>query len=484
MAVLDQKPAGLEGHTHVIGLTRTGKSFAIAGWVLEAVRSGYGVLMIDPHGELYDQLVDSLVYLSTKDPALISRVFLFDPSDARCPGLDPLRLLPGENKAERADNLTDAICNIGKVDPAVVVLLRRVLRNLFKVLIEKDEPMASALKLLTDIVNADKRGRLKLLEGVSDLYARMFFIDEMPKGERGNEWFRSTKNRLEPLLSNPRFEVLFNRSRPSVNPLSIIENGQVMLVKTSKGLFTEEASNLLSSFFVTTFQQAAIRRSNKDKVFWMVLDEFHGYTSRAISALLSETGKYNTKVLMAHQYLYQIEDQQLREAVLSQVTDRIVFQIGDHDADELVTAIFRPDTNEIKHFQWRFQQIANTILVTPDITFRPLDEVETELKYRLTDHGLKPREFYLKRRNHRPIKLKSNDFAPKRVVAHVRDEFLTLVAPPAIIPGKSHVVNDAPLRESSVTEPVGEVANVKLIPKVLMSKTMESRSNYIPLWAA
>ena len=84
-----QIPLGLAGHTHIIGRTGTGKSRLIAERVLAGIRAGYGVCVVDPHGELYDLLRDYLAGYSLQFPELNKRVVLFDPLDSRCPGFDP-----------------------------------------------------------------------------------------------------------------------------------------------------------------------------------------------------------------------------------------------------------------------------------------------------------------------------------------------------------------------------------------------------------
>ena len=62
-------------HTHVIGASGTGKSTLMVNAILQDVEAGRGVAVLDPHGDLIDEILGRVPEHRTED------VILFDPSD-------------------------------------------------------------------------------------------------------------------------------------------------------------------------------------------------------------------------------------------------------------------------------------------------------------------------------------------------------------------------------------------------------------------
>jgi hypothetical protein len=66
-------------HTYVIGQPGTGKSRALESWVMQDVASGHGVGVIDPHGDLFRNL---LARISSK-PEIWDRVVILNPCNPK-----------------------------------------------------------------------------------------------------------------------------------------------------------------------------------------------------------------------------------------------------------------------------------------------------------------------------------------------------------------------------------------------------------------
>lgn len=458
-----QIPLGLAGHTHILGRTRTGKSRLIAERVLAGIREGYGVCVVDPHGELYGLLRDYLAGYSLKFPQLNQRVILFDPLDSRCPGFDPLHLWPDELVADRAEFLTNVICDVFHSDQNITVLLARVLRNLFAALIESDRPLADAMDFLARIVDPNQREQI--LAKVENEHVRRFWLQSLPSRiEAAKELLKSTENRLAPLLTNPRYIPIFNRSRDGIDLLKIVERGLVLLVNAPKGLIGEHNSKLLGAFVTASLQQAVMRRRNKQRLFWTVLDEFQLYTSPSITSLFAEVGKYNNMLMVAHQHLSQIKDESLLDSVMTQCTDSIVFSIDENDAEVICKRMFKPSLDQVKHAKLRYQQLGGQIYAFPDITWRPMNEI-WELEARKLSDDLNPRYFYQKRRNMPAFRFSSKNLPDPNVPEGVIESFIDRVSPRVIVRVVKLEAEEIPQKEPIVSSP-----NQKL-------------PEYIPLWA-
>lgn len=64
------------GHMYVIGKTGTGKSTMLKSMAVSDIFNGYGICVIDPHGDLATELLDYVPESRIKD------VIYFNPSDS------------------------------------------------------------------------------------------------------------------------------------------------------------------------------------------------------------------------------------------------------------------------------------------------------------------------------------------------------------------------------------------------------------------
>jgi hypothetical protein len=183
-----------------------------------------------------------------------------------------------------------------------------------------------------------------------------------------------------------------------------MDEGKVLLVNTSKGELMDDNSRLLGAFMVAQIQQAAMTRTELPpdlrQPFLLVLDEFQNYVSPAISTLLEETGKYRIALLLAHQYLAQLDDEKLRAAVLSQCRDTICFGVGEDDARLLFSKFFRPNLKQVKHLDLKPANWGNNlVLPSLEITWRSVAEI---LEYERRKFELEPRYFWHKQHGSEP----------------------------------------------------------------------------------
>jgi hypothetical protein len=123
-----------------------------------------------------------------------------------------------------------------------------------------------------------------------------------------------------------------------------MDDGKIMICNLSKGRMGEENSSLLGSLIITKLQLAAMERidtseeSRRD--FYLYVDEFQNFVNTDIfSNILSEARKYRLCLIMAHQYVSQL-DKNVMEAVFGNVGTIISFGIGAMDAELLETVFY------------------------------------------------------------------------------------------------------------------------------------------------
>jgi len=106
----------------------------------------------------------------------------------------------------------------------------------------------------------------------------------------------------------------------------------------SKGRVGEDSSRLLGALLVTKLQLAAMSRVDipeKDRNdFILYIDEFQNFSTDSFASILSEARKYRLSLVLAHQYINQMEEK-VRDAVFGNVGTMITFRVGAEDGEFL-----------------------------------------------------------------------------------------------------------------------------------------------------
>ena len=120
-----------------------------------------------------------------------------------------------------------------------------------------------------------------------------------------------------------------------------MDNSRIFIANLSKGELGATASNILGSLLVTWFQTSAMGRASipeSDRVpFYLLLDEFHNFTTTTFAGALSEARKFGLSLTLANQYLGQMKPE-TKDAVLGNVATVIAFRCGADDAEVLERA--------------------------------------------------------------------------------------------------------------------------------------------------
>ncbi|KKS01172.1 MAG: hypothetical protein UU54_C0010G0014, partial [Candidatus Yanofskybacteria bacterium GW2011_GWA2_41_22] len=117
------------------------------------------------------------------------------------------------------------------------------------------------------------------------------------------------------------------------------------MVNISRGRIGEDASRLLGALLVTKIQLAAMSRVDipepERRDFFLYVDEFQHFATESFANILSEARKFHLGLIMAHQYIKQMEEP-VRDAVFGNVGTIISFRVGAEDA-EFLEKWFAPD---------------------------------------------------------------------------------------------------------------------------------------------
>ncbi len=311
---------------YVIGKTGTGKSTLLETLAWQDFEAGRGFALVDPHGDLVESLADRMrainpervVYLNACDPWLML-------------GYNPLRQVR-EDKIPLA--VSGVLETLKKIWPdAWGVRMEHVLRNSLYALLERsDSKLPDILALYTD-----EDYRKKVVRRIRNEVVKRFWTEEFehyPPRLRA-EACAPIQNKLGALLSDPTLYRILVEPTIDLHFRKLMDEGLVLLVNVSKGRLGEESSLVLGSLIVSTLGLAAFSRAEVDpeqrRSFFVYLDEFHNFTTLMLANMMSELRKYGVGLVLAHQYLNQLEPE-IRYAVLGNAGTLISFRVGPDDA--------------------------------------------------------------------------------------------------------------------------------------------------------
>ncbi len=316
----------LSRHVYVIGGSGVGKLQAMEGWAIDLMRGDQGVGVIDPHGELYHNL---LARIAVHGERIHPKVVLFDPlNPAHKVGFNPLELQVGEVAERKAQFLSNVIAKLFHADPLLTARMQRILFHTFWLLIQNH------LLEFEEVLTNPTYRKLLLQRVSSESSLRRYWQQEFPTQERlVKEWTQSSLNKVGALVTDPDFAPVLGQQHSTINFRTIMDEGKILLVNLPKGIFGETNSHLMGAFIVAQIQQAVMARAavtySAYRPFTLFLDEFQNYATDDIHEILAETRKYRLALVMAHQYYAQLlENPKLQAAVLNTVGNLVVFRVG------------------------------------------------------------------------------------------------------------------------------------------------------------
>jgi hypothetical protein len=310
----------------VIGKTGVGKSTLLETLAWQDFEAGRGFALVDPHGDLVEQLAERI---RASDP---ERVIYLNACDPWQPfGYNPLRRVR-EDKIPLA--VSGTLETLKKIWPdAWGVRMEHVLRNSLYALLERDSStLPDILALFTD-----EDFRKEVVRGIRNEVVKRFWETEFenyPPRLRA-EVCAPIQNKLGALLSDPTLRRILVEPEIDLHFRKLMDEGTVLLVNVSKGRLGEESSLVLGSLIVSTLGLAAFSRAESTpetrRPFFVYLDEFHNFTTLMLANMMSELRKYGVGLVLAHQYMHQLE-QDIRHAVLGNAATIISFRVGPEDA--------------------------------------------------------------------------------------------------------------------------------------------------------
>ncbi len=331
-------------HFYIIGKSGSGKSVMLEWMAGQDIANGEGVCVIDPHGDLVEDICARVPKERAKD------VVVFDPGDRERPmGLNILEAKTEEEK-ERAS--LDAMEIFIKLFGNEIFgpRIQHYFRNGCLTLMADQEEGATLIDIPRLFID-DEFQRYKVAK-IKNPVIKAFWTNEMAKtGDREKqEMIPYFTSKFGPFVTNTTMRNIIGQTKSAFNIREAMDNQKVVLVNLSKGKIGGINAQLLGLIMVSKINQAAMGRADmpKDqrKDFYLYVDEFQNFATDTFASILSEARKYRLNLIMAHQYIAQLsesaggvavgqKDSKIKDAVFGNVGSMVSFKVGADDAEYL-----------------------------------------------------------------------------------------------------------------------------------------------------
>lgn len=316
-------------HMYIIGKTGMGKSTLLENMIVDDMRKGRGLAVIDPHGDLAEWVIGYIPKNRT------NHTIIFDPSDKEWPiAFNMLEDIDPELRPLIASGLIWIFKKIfwESWGPR----LEHILRNTIMALLESPNSTLISIPLML----TSEVFRSKVVSRITDPVVKKFWTGEFAQFSPSQriEAINPILNKVGQFLSSPLLRNVLGQPKNSFSLRWAMDNGKIIIVNLSKGKIGEDASSLLGAMIITKFQLEAMSRANivekERKDFYLYVDEFQNFATDSFATILSEARKYKLNLVMANQYIDQMTET-VRGAVFWNVWSLVSFQVWIHDAQIL-----------------------------------------------------------------------------------------------------------------------------------------------------
>lgn len=382
-------------HLYVIGQTGTGKSKFMTNTIIQDIKAGNGVCMIDPHGTDIEEVLGAI------PPERYEDIIYFDPSRMeRVVGLNMLEydVTKPEQKTFVVNELFSIFQKLYGANPeSMGPMFEQYFRNATLLVMEDPESGNTLMDISRVMVDAQYR-RYKLSKAKNPVVVQ--FWSEIATKAGGEAALENIVpyivSKFDVFTANDYMRPIIGQQHSAFNFRQIMDERKILLVNLSKGRLGEINANLIGMIFVGKILMAALSRvddpSKSFPPFYLHIDEFQNVSTPAIASILSEARKYKLSLTVVHQFIAQL-DQQIKDAVFGNVGSLVAFRVGTEDA-QFLESQFSPvftakDIMNTPNYNAVVRILANGVPTKPfSVAMRPPIQSNPELATQLIDYSL------------------------------------------------------------------------------------------------
>jgi hypothetical protein len=325
-------------HMYVIGKSGMGKSTMLENMAIQDIQNGEGFAFIDPHGSTAEKLLDFVPKERVKD------VLYLAPFDVDNPiGFNIMEDVGYDQRHKVVAGLMGTFERIWK--DTWSARMQYILQNTLLALLEY--PGSTIIDVNRMLIN--KAFRDDVIKHIGDPVISSFWKEEFANftDSYAREATPAIQNKIGQFISNPLIRNIVGQPVSSFDVREMMDSKKILIINLSKGRMGESNAALLGSMLVIKIYLAALSRAEdaaavqaKHPPFYFYVDEFQSVVNEAFANILSEARKYKLSLIIAHQYIEQMEEE-VRNAIFGNVGTTIMFRVGPIDAEFLKT-VFEP----------------------------------------------------------------------------------------------------------------------------------------------
>jgi len=334
-------------HVYAIGQTGSGKTTIIFHMAKDDIQKGRGVAIIDPHGDLAEDLLNCVPESRFND------CIYLNPFDIRHPiGINLLELTPDLDEDE-LEQEKELVCE------SVISVFRRIfsknentdshrieyiLRNtIYTAFTVKDATIFTVYDLLNDPLF-----RKKIIVSLEDENLKKFWLNEFEKAGsfQAVKMVSGVTAKIGRFLFSPTAKRMLEQPKSTINFDEILSSGKILICNLAEGKLGEDTSQLLGTTIISKLQQAFMRRvrtsASNRKPFYLFVDEFQNFATTSFTKLLSGGRKFGLRLTIAEQSTAQQDDRNMVNVILANTGTIICFRTASPIDEELMLAQFSP----------------------------------------------------------------------------------------------------------------------------------------------
>jgi len=330
-------------HMYIVGRTGTGKTELLKSMIIQDMRAGNGLCFLEPHGEGIEQLLELV------PPERAEDVIFFDPTDRDRPiGFNLLEV----NNIEEMHQVASSIINLmyklydphktGIIGPRFEHAIRNAMLTVGTI------PGATFIEVNRALT--DNKFVQEILPNVKDPIVKRYWTDQIAQTSdfHKSETLDYIASKFGKFVTNKLVRNIIGQSKSGLSFREAMDQKKIVFLKLAKGLLGEEDANFLGLVLVPKILAAALSRQDTPKEqrnpFYLYVDEFQNFATPDFAQMLSEVRKYNVGLILANQFISQL-DEQVRDAVFGNVGTLMTYRVGVQDASILAKE-FDPVFNE------------------------------------------------------------------------------------------------------------------------------------------
>ncbi len=341
------KQADRRVHMYIIGKSGTGKTEMMKAMAQQDIENGEGVCIIDPNGDFADDALEFVPKSRADD------VIFFDPGDYERPmGLNMLEFDPAhpEQKTFVINEILKIFDKLYDLKSTGGPMFELYMRNAILLMME-DVESGSTLMDIPKVLADDDFRNYKLSKCKSQQVKDFWQKEALKAGGEASlaNMVPYITSKLTPFIYNDYMRPIIGQQKSSFNIREVMDQQKILILRLPKGTIGDLNAYLLGMVLVGKITMAAFGRQDMDKSlrkdFYLYIDEFQNFLTDSVSTILSEARKYALDLIIAHQFLGQLDgneiNKKIKDAIFGNVGSMFINRIGVEDA-EFIAKEFAP----------------------------------------------------------------------------------------------------------------------------------------------